>query len=120
MTVSCSGSFRQANPAQLSRRTGPPCQSTQAGTVSILHMYSLAGRYNYSCLNSRFCVQMSRGGDVLQPEREQLAGTAGARPTHLRHYHARPHTRHLGLQHAHYHRTQPARHGQSHQHCPPG
>jgi hypothetical protein len=57
---------------------------------------------------------------VLQPEREQLAGTAGARPTHLRHYHARPHTRHLGLQHAHNHRPQPARHGQSHQHCPPG
>ncbi len=57
---------------------------------------------------------------MLQPEREQLAGTAGARPTHLRHYHARPHTRHPRLQHAHNHRTQPARHGQSHQHCPPG
>ncbi len=57
---------------------------------------------------------------MLQPEREQLAGTVGTGPTHLRHHHARPHSRHPGLQHAHYHCAQPARHGQSHQHCPPG
>ncbi len=57
---------------------------------------------------------------MLQPEREQLAGPARTGPTHLRHYHARPHSRHPGLQHAHNHRPQPARHGQSHQHCPPG
>jgi hypothetical protein len=57
---------------------------------------------------------------VLQPEREQLVGTAGPGAAHLRDHHARPHPRHHPLQQPHHPRPEPARHGQPHQHRPPG